>query len=1394
MYRLTHILIILALPIVGMAQICIEDSEAEFTFSDTINDFSNCNPNVLSMELIACELNYIHVTLSGVDDPDMLVIDILRPGAECPVRFASPSLIYSDNGGLLDQCPPCVEQITPWTFSEGNDLILYNVLGGEGNYLTGNWFVGLSYMDSWIAPNEISLDFVGSCCLSGGCTETSACNYDPNATSDDGSCLVNDECGVCGGDGSSCGGECDYGLTYISVGGGYWDAEIYWDIVDADGVVVADGGATEGQQVCLNPWLCYTLNMEDSYGDGWNGAIYTITGGDIFGSGDLDTATNGDGENYGSDSIGGSCEGECADEDADGICDDVDDCVGVYDNCGVCNGNGICYDVIGCTYDSACNYNAEATLDDGSCDYTSCIVPGCTYPNACNYNADATSDDGSCTYSDDPCYDCDGAIINDEDGDGICDYQDYSSGMEPMDNPFLEMSYVQNASPFFSFYDGWFDADFVKVGICRPQAILEPSSINTQELYISITFEDSDVEIPIEVPNGFTTEFQQELILPLPSGVNALSTASQIVSIRLQDDSGNTLDNLYQDGTAWPHVTLDGINHAPGQHRIVRQPWVLQGNDEVNESEWLVCDENWDMPFYCSWNLEPTIYVPLDPNSQGCQNYQDDVYGNCCLNDIDGDGICDELEIPVYCQDVNAINFSPLYNNLICEEAELMEYWISSFNLAEIAEQGGLLPPMESGQQPVASEMVASDICAAGASKLAFCNYGQRAFVVNENTQSVQIIYYGDLANPSPIDDGSGGFLSILAEDMSTELSTAGVPNYESLVPADVDIYNPDGQDDVSYGGRTMVAVAWMDTLSLINSGWVTFHNTDGILFAESEAIQQVGPTPRSLAFSRDGKWLVVGCSGEGEHLAGADPKAEIVCIDVWGYIQESVPDWTAVESYSFNFDDGSHIVGGTLAITGPDSRTSIYSGPNSDLSHVLEPSHVAITPDSDRAFVNCQVNNTLVEVDLDNVTSTVDVIQGAYGFGHRDMSSGSGFDGQDDGVASVEQPTEMILGWYQPGDMEIAFNGTKTILLTANEGLPSNDDLGNEDVVLSTSTEYSGLEIDSEYGLGAGSGDSYVFGSRSFSLWDISSPGAVPTLIYDSGSLIEETLAELMPEYANSLKSTYDSGDEASVSRGPEPAGIALGTLNDKDILIVSLEEMGGSMIFNLIDWENTPTLSVSYQAYATNRDFQNEGMDQCAFNHLGAKDVLFLHSTITDNNTWIPGGVNEGYQSLLVSNDETGSLTLFSLADNLKIPGCTDSCACNYNENATLNDGSCEFDSCIIAGCTDSCACNYDVDATLNDGTCESDSCVIAGCTDSCACNYDIDATLNDGTCDFDSCVSVGCTYSDADNYNPAATHDDGSCIFSNASPCPADLNGDGSVTTSDLLIFLGAFGTVC
>jgi len=51
---------------------------------------------------------------------------------------------------------------------------------------------------------------------------------------------------------------------------------------------------------------------------------------------------------------------------------------------------------------------------------TETAVYGCTTTTACNIDADANTDDGSCTYAEEN-YDCDGNCVNDTDADGICD-------------------------------------------------------------------------------------------------------------------------------------------------------------------------------------------------------------------------------------------------------------------------------------------------------------------------------------------------------------------------------------------------------------------------------------------------------------------------------------------------------------------------------------------------------------------------------------------------------------------------------------------------------------------------------------------------------------------------------------------------------------------------------------------------------------------------------------------------------------------------------------------------------------------------------------------------------------------------------------------------------------
>ena len=93
----------------------------------------------------------------------------------------------------------------------------------------------------------------------------------------------------------------------------------------------------------------------------------------------------------------------------------------------------------------------------------------------------------------------------------------------------------------------------------------------------------------------------------------------------------------------------------------------------------------------------------------------------------------------------------------------------------------------------------------------------------------------------------------------------------------------------------------------------------------------------------------------------------------------------------------------------------------------------------------------------------------------------------------------------------------------------------------------------------------------------------------------------------------------------------------------------------------------------------------------------------------------------------------------------GCTSDWADNYDELATIDDG-----SCYRYGCTSDWADNYNELATEDDG-----SCYRYGCTADWADNYDELSTEDDG-----SCYRYGCTSDWADNYDELATEDDGSC----------------------------------
>ena len=137
----------------------------------------------------------------------------------------------------------------------------------------------------------------------------------------------------------------------------------------------------------------------------------------------------------------------------------------------------------------------------------------------------------------------------------------------------------------------------------------------------------------------------------------------------------------------------------------------------------------------------------------------------------------------------------------------------------------------------------------------------------------------------------------------------------------------------------------------------------------------------------------------------------------------------------------------------------------------------------------------------------------------------------------------------------------------------------------------------------------------------------------------------------------------------------------------------------------------------------------------------------------------------------------------------GCTDNTACNFIESANTDDGSCAFPG---DECDDNSANTFNDLYTSN---CECNGIVIyPGCTENNACNYNENANTDDGSCAFpgDGCddnnpntindsytlncecigalIYEGCTENNACNYNENANTDDNTCYF------PGDSCNDG------------------
>ena len=281
-------------------------------------------------------------------------------------------------------------------------------------------------------------------------------------------------------------------------------------------------------------------------------------------------------------------------------------------------------------------HNVDYSQDSWSSVLFREIIYGCTDINACNFNSEAISDDGSCTYPDEY-YDCDGICINDMDGDGICDEFEIIGCMEE-----IACNYNPDATdpdPDSCIYpenpsvdcDGNCLSDVDNDGICDEFEISGCMDSSACNFNPQATDDDGTCEYPADRGNptcdcnGNPLEGYCDCRFQIVDFCNFCRPANNLI-----DSDGNGFLDSCEGG------------------ECIYEPFCIDGDsdscDELDDCN--VCrGENQDMD-ECG-----ECFGPGPEEGYDC-------FGNC-LNDFNGDGICDEDDV-YGCMDNTACNFHPL--------------------------------------------------------------------------------------------------------------------------------------------------------------------------------------------------------------------------------------------------------------------------------------------------------------------------------------------------------------------------------------------------------------------------------------------------------------------------------------------------------------------------------------------------------------------------------------------------------------------------------------------------------------------------------------------------------------------------------------------------------------
>lgn len=431
----------------------------------------------------------------------------------------------------------------------------------------------------------------------------------------------------------------------------------------------------------------------------------------------------------------------------------------------------------------------------------------------------------------------------------------------------------------------------------------------------------------------------------------------------------------------------------------------------------------------------------------------------------------------------------------------------------------------------------------------------------------------------------------------SKQISVINISNLNNPVEENP-IVIPSGSPNSVAVHKGLLAVA-VEADAKQDPGFILVFDTKTMFLLHS---YQVGALPDMVTFSPNGQFIVSANEGEPNDDYNNDPEGTVSIIEV---VSGNI---TTLNFTSFN--------GQQAALEADGFRVF---GPGASLAMDVEPEYIAISDNSNYAWVTLQENNGIAKVNLHSKQ-----IEAIYPLGYKDHSmTGNELDPSDKDKEKVLNNWP-VYGIYMPDAIKyVKINGSDYII-TANEGDARDYDGFSEefrvkDLLLDPTVFPDAAVLQGDAFLGRlkttntlgdidNDGDFdkiFSYGARSFTIWT-----GDGQMVFDSGSDVARQTLNLTPD-------RFNDNDGRSDDKGAEPESVEILKLQgNKYLLFVGLERNDQIMVYDISNPSSPQFLNI--------------------LSHYGDEAPEGLLA--------IPSGDSpNGKDLLVVSNEDSGTVTIY-------------------------------------------------------------------------------------------------------------------------------------------------------